>query len=192
MSFWTISLLALYGVIAMLNLVFAFSWWTALYMLISLAIVMLPAAIFLFVGRALPKKWFSNDKLMFRENKFKNWICKITNVKSWKDKIPVGGHVAGFRMNKLDNPKDVEYLNRYIYESCFADWLHSSCAIWGILSLAIVAIIDVNVMLKMALPFALVFFYQNMTSVIIQWYMRPRITKLRDNVAKRLEREQAK
>ena len=108
MSFFALSLLIIYGLIIVLNLAFSLSWATLLYMFISLVIVLLPAAIFLFVGRILPRKWFSNDKLIFRENKFKNYICKITNVKVWKDKIPVGGHVAGFRMNKLDNPKDLE------------------------------------------------------------------------------------
>ena len=189
MSFFTISLLIIYGLIVVLNLAFSLSWATLLYMFISLAIVLLPAAIFLFVGRMLPRKWFSNDKLIFRENKFKNYICKITNVKVWKDKIPVGGHVAGFRMNKLDSPKDLEYLDRYLYESCFADWLHTSCAVWGLISLIFVAMIDVNMMLTLALPVAVVFFFQNMISTIIQWYMRPRIARLRGSVSKRLERE---
>ena len=189
MTFFTFSLLILYSLVAVINLVFVSSWYTLLNLFISAVIVMLPAALFLLVGRLLPKKWFNETRYFFRENKFKDFVCKITNVKSWKDKIPVGAKVNGNKMDKLANPKDVEYLNGYIYESCFADWLHTSISVWGFLSLIIIAFIDVKVMLTMALPMAIIFLYQNMASVTIQWLMRPRIVKYRDLLQKRMERE---
>lgn len=189
MTFFAFSLLILYSLVAVINLAFAFSWQTLLYIFISILIVMLPAALFLFVGRMLPKKWFNENRYFFKENKFKDFVCKVTNVKSWKDKIPVGAKVNGNKINKLANPKDIDYLNGYIYESCFADWLHTSISIWGFLSLIIIAFIDVKVMLTMALPIAIIFFYQNMASVIIQWLMLPRIVKYRNFLQKRFEKE---
>ena len=185
MSFFTLSLYVLYGLVVILNFVFAFSWTTLLNVFICLVIIMLPAAVFLFVGRALPKNWFDSDRGFFKVNKFQTKICDITKVKKWKDKIPVGGHVAGFRLNQLTNPKDLGFLNRFIYESCFAEWLHSTCAIWGILSLIIIYFINKSLVLPMALPIAIIFAYQNMVSTIIQWHTRPRITKLRNAVIDR-------
>ena len=186
MKLWTIILLLCYSLVIALNLIFAFSLETFLLLLMCLAIIMLPAGIFLIIGRALPKKYFLGKRL--NVNKFKQKICQLTNVKSWKDKIPVGGKVAGFRMNKLTSPKDLEFLDRYIYESSFADWLHTSVFYWSFISLGIIALINLNAMLKMALPFALIFAYQNITSSIIQWYMRPRMMKLRESVQKRIEK----
>ena len=148
---------------------------------------MLPAAVFLFVGRALPKSWFDCDRRRFQVNKFQNLICRGTKVKEWKDKIPVGGRVAGFRLNQLSKPRDVNFLSRYIYESCFAEWLHAICSIYGILSLVIIFLINKSFILPIALPIALVFAYQNMASVIIQWFTRPRIVKLREAVVKKNE-----
>ena len=134
MSFFMISLIACYSLIVLMNIIFSFSWLTVFNVFICLVIIMLPCALFLFIGRILPKKCFSSNILLFRVNKFQTWFCAFVRVKEWKDKIPVGGRVAGFRMNKLANPKDIDiaFLDRYIYESCFAEWLHATCAIWGL------------------------------------------------------------
>lgn len=91
-------------------------------------------------------------------------------------------------MNKLDKPNDPKYLERYIYESCFAEWLHITVSLWGFLATIIIALIKKELFFKMALPIALIFGYQNSASVLIQWYMRPRIVKLRDMLLKRKEK----
>lgn len=187
MGFFTISLISGYSLIVLMNIIFNFSWLTVLNIFLCVVIIMLPAAVFLFVGRVLPKKWFDSKRLLFRVNKFQAWFCEFVRVKDWKDKIPVGGHVAGFRMNKLANPKDLDltFLNRYIYESCFAEWLHTTCAVWGLLALIPIYFINASWVLPIALPIAVVFVYQNMVSTIIQWFVRPRIVKLRDGLIKR-------
>lgn len=185
---WTIILLSCYSLVIIVNLALAFSVETFLLLLMCLVIIMLPAALFLFVGRALPKQLFLEKRVSV--NKFEQKICKISNVKNWKDKIPVGGKVAGFSLNKLTYPRDIDFLERYIYESSFADWLHTTIFYWSFIAVGIIALINVNIVVTMALPLAIIFAYQNITSSIIQWYMRPRIIKLRDNVKSREERLQ--
>lgn len=185
MSGWTISLLLMYLAIIVTNLILSFSYVTGLYLLMCFAIIMLPSAIILFAGRILSKNLFIHDKGMFKVGKIKAKICSISKVKKWKDKIPVGGHVAGFRLNKLQNPSDDAYLSRYVYESCFAEWLHLSIALWGLLGAVIVALINPSLFFKMALPISLVFMYQNLTSVVIQWYVRPRIVRLKERTETR-------
>ena len=157
--------------------------------IITFAIIMLPCAVFLFIGRVLSKDCFKPSIIFFRENKLKNWICKITNVKKWKNNIPVGGRVAGFRLNNLTNPRDVEFLDRFIYESCFAEWLHSTCIVWGLLSLLLFIFLMPNLFLTIALPSSIIFAYQNIVSVLIQWYTRPKIIKLKENIIKRNEKK---
>lgn len=188
MSIWTISLIIFYVGVILFNLILSFSYVTMLYLLMSFAIIMVPCAIILFLGRSFSHKFFTHGKGIFKIGKFKTKICEIFNVKLWKDKIPVGGKVAGFRMNKLDKPNDPKYLERYIYESCFAEWLHITVSLWGFLATIIIALIKKELFFKMALPIALIFGYQNSASVLIQWYMRPRIVKLRDMLLKRKEK----
>ena len=78
-----------------------------------------------------------------------------------------------------------EEVNRYIYESCFAEWLHTTCAVWGLVALIPIYFINTSWVLPIALPISVVFAYQNMVSTTIQWFVRPRIVKLRDGLIKR-------
>lgn len=193
MSFFTISLTILFGLVVVLNMVFTFSWNTALWLLLCFVVVMLPSAVFWLGGRPIFKKCFRQDSKIFLVNKFEEFVCKITNVKSWKDKIPVGAKVAGAKMDKLADPKSVEYLDGYIFESCFAEYLHLTIFFWCFVCIAFCwLLIPIWVYLRMVLPIALIFAYQNIMSVIIQWYMRPRIVKYRDMLKKREERLNAK
>ena len=187
MGFFTISLISGYSLIVLMNIIFNFSWLTLFNIFLCVVIIMTPCALFLFIGRILPKKWFNSSRLLFRVNRLQTWFCKFVRVKDWKDRIPVGGRVAGFRMNKLANPKDIDitFLDRYIYESCFAEWLHATCAFWGFVALIPIYFINVSWILPIALPISVVFAYQNMVSTIIQWYVRPRIVKLKEGLIKR-------
>ena len=190
MNLWTLSLIIGYGLTIILNVLLVFSITTFVDLLICLVVIMTPGAVFLFVGRKMPKNFFSENRSMFKIGKTKQWICNATNVKSWKDKIPVGGRVAGFRLNKISNPHDIEYLNRFVYESCFAEWLHSSLCVWSVIAVLIICVLKPSIVLPTALPIAIVFIYQNMTSTIIQWYTRPRMIRYRELMLMRAGRSQ--
>ncbi len=179
MSFFLVSLIIGFSTTIIVNFIFAFSWNTILDLFICFSVVMLPAGVFLFVGRALPKKFFNDNNKLFIVGNFKNKICNISKVKLWKDLIPVGGRIAGFRLNKLTCPNNIEYLDRFIYESCFAEWLHFTAFVWSFIA---IFLLPKNLLFKMTLPISLLFAYQNITSVIIQWFVRPRIVKLRDKM----------
>lgn len=184
MSLWTVTLIVGYALIIILNLIFSFTFTTVLNLFICFAIIMLPAGVILFVGKMLPKRWFNENNKLFKINPLKQKICDFTRVKTWKDKIPVGGRVAGFRLNEIKDPKNIEYLDRFIYESCFAQWLHGSICCYSALACFIVLAINKNLVLPMALPIAVLFVYQNLTSTIIQWYVRPRVVRLKESVSK--------
>lgn len=181
MGLWTITLLIGYLIIIVLNLIFNFTLITAFNLLLCFAIIMLPSAIIFYVGRLLPKKVFNENKHPFTIGKFKQKICKITKVKSWKDKIPVGSRV----LDNMSKPKDEEFLNKFIFESCFADWLHTSLCYWSVVASIIILLIDKTLFLPIALPTAFLFIYQNITSTIIQWYVRPRMIQYRNILIKR-------
>lgn len=184
MSIFVLILTIGFGSVILLNLIFAFSFQTIKDLFYCFAVVMLPAGIFLFAGRLMPRKLFNENMKIYKVGKIKNKICDITRVKSWKEKLPVGGRVAGFRLNKIE--ANIEYLDRYVYESCFADWLHFVIVVWSLLSMLI---LPRHLFFNMAFPIAMLFAFQNITSVIIQWYTRPRVIRIRDNL---INREKAK
>ena len=184
MSLWTITLVIGYIIIIVLNLIFSFSLTTALNLLLCLVIIMVPSAIILVIGRLFPKKWFDENNFLFKIGRFKQKICKITNVKAWKDKIPVGCKV----LQAISQPKDKEFLSKFIYESCFAEWLHSFICYWSLIACLIIFFINKSLVLPMAVPIAVWFIYQNLTSTVIQWYVRPRMISYRELVRKRKER----
>ena len=183
MSIFSFTLLFGYGVIIALNMALDFSVQMFLNLMLCLSVILLPAALFMFLGRLLPKSFFDADKKWFKVTKFQTYICKIFNVKSWKEKIPVGGHVAGFRLNKISSPRDINFLNRYLRESCFSDWLHSTLFFWSFFALLL---LPNNLLFKMSLPIAFLFAYANIVPAMIQWYMRPRVLKLRNSIAARI------
>lgn len=175
-----------FGLVVILNLLVSFQLQTALDLLLCFAVVMAPAGIFLFVGRLLPKNFFSQNNKIFKVTKFKRSITNSVKVKNWKDKIPVGGHIAGFRLNEFKDTKNIDFVDRYIYESCFAEWLHLTIYIWCFLSTIILSLLNRNLLFNMVLPIAILFAFQNIVSVFIQWNVRPRVVKYRDMLQKRL------
>lgn len=185
MSMWTITLLVAYFIVVFFNLVFNFSWLTGLYLLITLAIIMLPAGLLLIIGKLLPEKYFNENRREFKIGRFKEWVCNLTSVKSWKDSIPVGNKV----LDSMSNPKDEDFLNEYIIQSCFAEWLHTWICYWSIVGSIIVLLINKSLFLPMALPIAIIFIYQNITSTIIQWFVRPRMIRYRELLLKRKQRQ---
>lgn len=184
MSLWTITLLLGYSAVVALNLIFSFSLTTALNLLICFAVVMLPAGIIFFIGRLLPKEWFDENKFPFTVGKFKQKVCKITKVKTWKDKIPIGNRT----LKSVAKPKDEDFLDTFIFQSCFADWLHTTVCYWGVVACVIIALVDKTLFWPMVFPITMLFIYQNMTSVIIQWFMRPRMIRYKTLLKEREER----
>ncbi|MBO4412625.1 MAG: hypothetical protein J5779_01255 [Clostridia bacterium] len=182
MNIFLTTLIVGFSLIIGVNMALSFTLNTALNLFLCFAVVMLPAAVFLFFGRLIFKSQIDGN-INFKVGKFKKWLCKLTRVKKWKDHIPVGGRVAGFRLKSLDKnaTKNVTYLNRFIFESCFAEWLHFIIFVWCFVSLFI---LPQELFLTMSLPIALLFAYQNIVSVIIQWETRPRIARLKESVEK--------
>lgn len=186
MSLWTITLALGYLAVIVLNLLLSFSSATALGMLLCVAVIFLPSPIFVAIGRLLPKKRFSIDKFPFRVGKIKKKVCEFTKVKRWKSKVPVAGRI----LSDISKPKDEGFLDLFIFESCFAEWLHSTLCYWAVIGCVIIALIDSSLFLPIALPFALLFIYQNMSSVIIQWFVRPRMVRYKDLLLERQARQQ--
>lgn len=157
-----------------LNMIFAFSINTAVELLYSFAMVLLPSLFVAVVIRILPKSWFDyNKKRYLVSEKEKNLLVKI-GIRKWKDKIPELGGTVKFKKDTLTDTGNILYLKRFILETCYGETLHKFCIVSALLSLLFV---PRNLILKMALPVAIIYSLINIPSILIQRYNRPRLIK---------------
>ncbi len=125
---YIIIILASTVVIALPNVIFrpgGEPWYMYLIMTVAAVLAsLLIDAIVAFIGRRLPKKWMDPNKKIFttsdREMKFYEKI----GVRKWKDKVPELGGFTSFHKNKLSDPWNNEYVERYMLEACYGVIIH--------------------------------------------------------------------
>lgn len=79
----------------------------------------------------LPKKWFDGDKGGFAAGKKEARFLEKTGIKKWKDRIPELGMFTAFRKNKISDPKNNEYVKRYILEANYGVAIHAASMLAG-------------------------------------------------------------
>lgn len=92
----------------------------------------------------LPERWFSVDKMkFFCASRSKCSLYEKLGIKKWKDKIPELGKLTSFRKNKIMDPKNNEYISRYILEANYGVIVHVCGMVFGY----------VVILLNLKLPF---------------------------------------
>ena len=71
--------------------------------------------------------------------KEKNFYEKI-KIRRWKDKIPEIGHMTGFRKNKIEDPNNIEYIDRFLLEICYGEIGHTLSVFTSYLLLLLAAL----------------------------------------------------
>ena len=97
--------------------------------IIAIIIDGLTAAVF----RLLPIGFADFNKKFYIVSKKEYKIYNKLKIKAWKDKIPEIGHFTGFRKNKVDEPKNPEYIKRFLHEICYGETGHLGCMLTGFL-----------------------------------------------------------
>ena len=86
-----------------------------------------------FIGRRLPKRWMNpNNKIFVTSPKEMKFYEKI-GVRKWKDKVPELGGFTSFHKNKLSDPWNNEYVERYMLEACYGVIIHLFSPFFGFL-----------------------------------------------------------
>ncbi|MEE0859329.1 MAG: hypothetical protein U0M12_07685 [Acutalibacteraceae bacterium] len=130
----------------------------------------------------VPKRFFNENKWLFKERKFEGPLYRKIKVSKWKDKLPDAGKLIHFQRDSLPCDIDEAYINRFIMECCIAELGHLSVGIIGFTSLFFVFLIPGNDKLEhlgVFLLLSILDFAIQMLFVIIQRYNRPRLIKLR-------------
>lgn len=83
------------------------------------------------INRLLPKSCFNHNKKVFQVKKKELKFLDKLKIKRWKDKIPELGYFAGFSKKNIDS-LDASYIEKFMYETCYAEVLHVVTAILGL------------------------------------------------------------
>ena len=80
-----------------------------------------------------PKKWIAPSKKIFQVSKGEKKFYEHLYIKAWKEKIPELGVLCNFRKNKILEPNNNEYIEKFIYETIYGGLCHINSAIFGFL-----------------------------------------------------------
>ncbi len=129
--------------------------------------------------RALNDNHFDYNKYIYREKYWENngkWYNKWIKIKSWKNFLPQYISKNGFSKKSLTS-LSLTYIDRFILETCRAEWAHKNC-MW-----VAVLIVLINKIL-MGITFCTVVLLINLPYVCIQRYNRIRLINLREKIVK--------
>lgn len=154
--------------------------WTS----IDILVVFIIDAIIAFVIRRLPEKWFDYKYKAFKIFKWERKFYEVIKIKKWKDKIPELGQLTNFKKNKVREPKNSEYLLRYLMECVYGETIHFLSIILGFLIL----LINPKCCLYFGLPIAIANGIISYLSFAILRYNRPKLTILYNRSVKSNER----
>ena len=137
--------------------------------------------------RLCPEKWFPDSQKFYNVGRKEKNIYEKLKIRLWKDKIPEIGHFTGFRKNKIDDPKSVEYVERFMLESRYGEIGHIISCFTGFLIMIPFPFVP-NGWWCIALPVAIVNVLLNLPSVFVLRYNYYKLAILRKSNLKKKQR----
>ena len=145
-------------------------------------------AVFFYIGRLLPARWFDSTRFPFRPFAFERdgRIYEKLRIRRWKDKVPDMSRLLPKVMlpKRLPWGAQPERLTLMIQETCIAELIH---LILFVLGFACVLIWDGAGGWIVALVYNLL---GNVPFILIQRYNRPRLQRLLENLDAAARREE--
>ncbi len=158
------------------------------YTAFAVALVMLVDAVVATVARLLPAKCADHENKIFKVSPKEKKFYEKLKIRLWKDRVPEIGQFTGFRKNKLDDPKSVEYLDRFLLESCYGEIGHFCSIFIGFVILF--ASFVTPMWFAISIPVAFVNAFLNIPSFCILRYNSYKLEVLRKSMLKKQAREQ--
>lgn len=124
------------SIIAVCNAIFnksmtlGYSIWSTV---LSVVLVVLIDAITALIISRMNDKRFNLQSKLYNISKKRSKFYEKLKIKSWKDKVIELGALNHFRKNKIKNPNNNEYLNKFLIESAKGIWVHLASMILGFL-----------------------------------------------------------
>ena len=104
---------------------FGVSFWFILgAVLINVVAVIAVDGLFAFLIRSLPEKWFGHERRFFQVSAKEKKFYEKLKIRKWKDKVPELGQFTNFHKNKVAEPRNNVYLERYMLEAAYGEVIH--------------------------------------------------------------------
>ncbi len=139
------------------------------------AVIIVDALVACLCRWLMPKKWFGRTVSVFEASKKRCKFYEKLGIKKWKDKVPELGHLTGFRKNKISDPKNNEFIERFIIESHYGIADHLLSMIFGF---SIIFVLPLEHWFRFGLPVAAVNVVYNLLSFMILRYNLPKLKTL--------------
>ncbi len=125
--------------------------------------------------RILPKSIYKTNNFFFKERSFEKRLYKILHTARWKDNLPEWGKILNFEKKNLKKDLSLDYIDRFILETCYAEIGHLGMAVFGFACI----LVNPSSYALMALIFAVINVFIQIPFILIQRYNRPRLIRLR-------------
>ncbi len=139
--------------------------------------------------RLFPAKFANHEKKFYTVSAREKKFYEKLRIRKWKDFIPEIGHFTGFRKNRIADPKSVEYLDRFLLETCYGELGHITSVFTGFLLLCFFPIS--RIWLAVSIPVAFINALMNLPSLFILRYNSYKLEVLRKSTLKKQARAQA-
>lgn len=104
---------------------FGVSFWFILgAVLINVVAVIAVDGLFAFLIRRLLEKWFGHERRFFQVSAKEKKFYEKLKIRKWKDKVPELGQFTNFHKNKVAEPRNNVYLERYMLEAAYGEVIH--------------------------------------------------------------------
>lgn len=133
----------------------------------------------------LPNSWFGVDNKHYNVSKRSIKFYEKIKIRKWKDKVWELGGLGGFRKNKIKDPKDPAYIERFIIECNKGVLTHRLSYVTGF---AVMFVLPLQYAFVIGLPVALVNLFLNILPTMVLRYNTPKLKAL----YKRLKSEKEK
>lgn len=150
-----------------LNILFMILW----YLICFFACITLSPSVYCNKRKYKPRKWENGGK----------WYDEKLHIKKWKDKLPQYIGKNGFSKRHLEG-LSADYIDTFIKETCRAEWSHSLCALYAIITFVIS---DISI----AIEFSVLTLAIHLPFLAIQRYNRFRLIKLKNRINRKAKKE---
>lgn len=140
-------------------------------MTVNAYVLILLGVLCLFMRLIIPKKFWSKPRKFFNVKRWEIPLYKKLHIQQWKDKVPEMGRAGGFPKDHIRSTQPA-YLEKFISETCFAEWMHFVVGAAGFTAL----IFYPSSHLFFVLPILIVNFILHLLLCLIQRYNRYRLT----------------
>jgi len=156
--------------------IFGFGIWYIIFaVVLSTIVVMAIDGITAGVVRLMPSKWFDPFAKKSKVCKWEKSFYERLGIKKWKDLVPDLGQLTRFKKNKIAEPKNNEYIKRYLLEAMYGRVGHFVSFFTGFL---VIFIYPLEYALCFGVPVAVVNLLLNSLSWMTLRYNTPKLITL--------------